>query len=916
MSRGRPGSGMPSCGRFLRGAACVALVAATAAAPSGAQSPAPTPRETFVAPPDTIPGTPVVKSADPRSYVVVAVPAPAQLSGSEALDFHVSTPAQIPLLSRRSGRIDATGSQLLLTLGLPADAAAGALAAARVTFTAEGSAPVSVPVTLLVSRVRAVRIASPERLAGLYPGARAELTVQLTNAGNLADTVTLDVEAPAGWEIAGWGAPLELAIGQTAALPLRFRVPEQASTGDFFVRIRARGASVRLAEAGVSVHVGDRSSAMAAPGPTVRAAVAGVAGSEPGTGALQIEATGPLTADWSIDAQSTMLTGPTTTSAIRGLARVGTYVTSPTVRLWSPSSQLTAGNVQTPLNEITGVTAFGRGVAAQHTFASLGTFDVMAARPQTLLEEGEAGELLGLRHRARGSGVEVSTTAARLDAGWARLDAYGLDVQSTGGPSAQIGGGLAYRDYGDGSGMGVRVAAQHSRDDRHFELRAVHAPGGSRAFAPASDQLSGAASFRLAPRWSAGGSVFLSRDENVALQSIDSRSWSIFQQFRPRPLTTARVELRASGFDARGEHLAFGTRETAVAGALSTFGARSFSLYGSLGRIERSVDQEPLGRVVSSGPQLGLSGSAAQSWSRGTAQLEVRYQRTAPGMGYLAEQLSMGVSADRVRVTVADQPLTLNASLLHTAWGAEKGRGTTIARGGVSVTLPSDLALSLGLERNPFFRSASGSASWLVSLRLERSAVLPRLGLGSADGTVYQDLDGNDRRDDGEPGMPDVLVRRSGQSARTDVAGRYRFSARVSGEVKLDVSSLPAGWVVNEDVGSGRDFAVVPTSRIRVQLELVPSPLFAIRPPDLGRVEVLARDATGREWLARRAEAGQAVFDDLPAGDYTLVIDAARVQEPLTPQGGEVSFRVRGGAPAEFSVALAGRPIRSPSGTP
>jgi hypothetical protein len=83
-------------------------------------------------------------------------------------------------------------------------------------------------------------------------------------------------------------------------------------------------------------------------------------------------------------------------------------------------------------------------------------------------------------------------------------------------------------------------------------------------------------------------------------------------------------------------------------------------------------------------------------------------------------------------------------------------------------------------------------------------------------------------------------------------------------------------------------------------------------------VDVLARDGRGREWLARRVEAGAAVFDDLPAGDYTLVIDAARAREPLTPQGGEVSFRVFGGAPLQLSVALAGRPIRTSSagGTP
>jgi hypothetical protein len=410
--------------------------------------------------------------------------------------------------------------------------------------------------------------------------------------------------------------------------------------------------------------------------------------------------------------------------------------------------------------------------------------------------------------------------------------------------------------------------------------------------------------------------VFVSRDGNAAVQAIDSRTWSIFQQFRPRPMTTARLELRGTDFDARGETLAFGTEELILTAGLSSLnGVWFYSLNSSLARIQRMVDQAPLGRVVNRGPQLGVSGTAGWTGPTGTVQMELRHQRTEPGMGYLARQLTLGVNADRVAVTVADRPILLNGSVLYTSWGTGRGGGATVARAGAALPLPGEVALALAIERNPFFRTDSDRASWVFSVRLERAAVLPRLSLGSADGAVYQDLNGSGRRDEGEAGMPDVLVRRSGSSARTDATGAYRFADRIGGESVLDVSSLPAGWILHADAQRGRDeIGVVPTSRVSVELDLVPSPLFAIRPPDLSRVDVLVRDAAGREWLARRLDDEVVVFDALPAGEYTLAIDAARAGEPLRPEGDDVRFRVEAGAPLGLHVPLVGRPLRMAPG--
>lgn len=864
-------------------------------------------------PGDTTVLAPVVREADPRGFVVVAVPVPTQLRGGPVA-YQVSTAPSVSLLSARSGVVAANGpASVLLTFGVPADAAAGPLEAARTTFSSEGKiVTVAVPVTLEISRVREVRLDAPPTVTGLYPGARPEVTLRLTNAGNLPDTVVVETDAPDGWEMGDGDVRMVLPVGRPQPVTLRLDVPETTGIGDFFLNVRVRDPASpdSLAGAVVRMNVGERSAVLAMPGASVRAALAlvGGTGRESGGSALQLDAQGPLAGGWSIDGRATILAGPSTTTAVRGLARVGTYVTSPTVRLWSASSSLTAGNVQFPGGELTGATAYGRGFSAQHRTGSLGSFDLMAARAQIGAAEDE-GLLMGVRHSAEWRGFGLSTTAATLEAERGRLDAFGADLTTPtlATNSAEL--GLAWRDHGEGAGLGWRAAARHSREDRHLEVHAMHAPGGSRAFAVARDRFGGAASLRILPRWSMGGDFLVSRDENTVLSAVESRSWSIFQQLSPRPMTTLRLELRSGGFEGRGDAVAFGTEELALnAGMSSLRGAWFYSLNGSLARLVRSVDQEPLGHVVNRGAQIGTSATAGWAGTEGRVQLELRHQRTDPGMGYLAQQLTLGLSADRIRASVAELPVTLNGSVLHTSWGGG-GSGATVIRGGAAVPLTDDMEAGVGFERNPFFRTASGAASWVFSVRLERRATLPRFGLGSSDGFVFQDLDGDGRKDEGEPGMPNVSVRRGGLIARTDAAGAYRFAQPAEGEVLLDVGTLPVGWLLGSE-GGGADIAVVPTSTVRIDLELVPSPIFAIRPPDLGSVDVLLVDRAGREWLGRRAGEGAVFFDALPAGEYTLLVDASRANEQLRPADGDVTFRVDGGSPTTLRVPLVGRPIR------
>src|SRR5690606_20874927 len=128
-----------------------------------------------------------------------------------------------------------------------------------------------------------------------------------------------------------------LEVGQTEARTIRLYVPRETGPGDFFLGVTVRADDAALAEALVTLHVGNRASSMSAPGPTLTTALSGVAGTEPG-GALEVRAQGPLWGDWSIEGFGALVTGDDDSNVLRGLARVGTYALSPSLRLWSPTT--------------------------------------------------------------------------------------------------------------------------------------------------------------------------------------------------------------------------------------------------------------------------------------------------------------------------------------------------------------------------------------------------------------------------------------------------------------------------------------------------------------------------------------------------------------------------------------------------
>jgi hypothetical protein len=175
-------------------------------------------------------------------------------------------------------------------------------------------------------------------------------------------------------------------------------------------------------------------------------------------------------------------------------------------------------------------------------------------------------------------------------------------------------------------------------------------------------------------------------------------------------------------------------------------------------------------------------------------------------------------------------------------------------------------------------------------------------------GYVYQDMNGNHRRDRGEAGVAGAIVRRGSETSIADENGKYRVGGNGAQPVVVDEASLPDGWT-----GSGPsrgDLAVSLSRSAQVELVVAPRSGISAVEVDLTKALVIARDAAGREWSARMTGPSTATFDALPVGVYTLDFDLTQLGEPLAPRGEVPPLVVDGKESRSLTITLDPRPIR------
>jgi hypothetical protein len=197
---------------------------------------------------------------------------------------------------------------------------------------------------------------------------------------------------------------------------------------------------------------------------------------------------------------------------------------------------------------------------------------------------------------------------------------------------------------------------------------------------------------------------------------------------------------------------------------------------------------------------------------------------------------------------------------------------------------------------------------WILGIRFEHSLVVPMLRTPGSAGYVYEDLNGNQRRDDGEPGVAGAVVRRGSESATADANGKYRLGGDNRVPITIDEASLPDGW---SPIGAARgDLGVTLSTSAEVELLVAPRSGIAPVQVDLSKARVIARDSAGREWIAAMTGPTTATFQSLPVGTYKLDFDLSDLSEPLVPRAPIPPLLIAGKESRSITITLDPRPIR------
>lgn len=850
---------------------------------------------------------PVVFTADVRSFQIVRIPIPSELRGADTITVNVQIEAGFNMIgAQRAVLTGRTATEdVLVTFGVPADTRAGPHLVAHAIFRA-GDREIDVPIETRVKPVYRITLTVESELADIEPGDRIELHARFANLGNTTDTILVAVETPGQWQSVIRDSALVIGPGDAAIRKVRLAIPKNSGTGSFFVRTRATSLGSGAA-AVTTLSVGNTNPQNAPPGPSARMAV-GTVGAREGSSALvaQLAISGRLTNAMYVDGRAS--TQPSVDAAgIRGLARVGSYVTTPHFAAWSSTWRFNAGSAVADFGDVVGVNAGGRGVSLEYDDDHT-SYEVLAARPVSSGAGYSGGSIIGGQYASRIGFAKVGGSASRLRMPglYARsLSAYGLDLAANASESVVLSGTVAYRDFDTGTGIGWAAKLDHRKSRNHAELRLVHAPGGSAAFARAENELGASFSRAITDRYNVAASYFKSTDTDVAASDVRSNVIRLVQQYRLTDRLQVRADAQVSDFDVQGDPFSFSNGEKRVgAGATATYGRITYSTDFAVARLSRGIQTSDID-ATDTGGHYSWRGILSRPLTYGALQLEASYEHNGPGTGYVSGQTLVSARADRAQLPFGPRNLSVDAEIGYNRWAGI--RSFTSYRAGATYLLPFGTEVSAAVERNPLLYTPSGKPPVVFALRVEKSIGLPRLMTGRAVGVVFQDYNGNGRQDDGEAGMPNIVVMRGNARAVTGRDGSYRFWETGRGRPAADPVSLPYGWIVN-DKSSDHNIALTPTTSVEVVLQ--PGAAERLRNINLTNVVVMARDEFGRSWTARRTSRETAVFEALPVGSYEIDLDFAALGEPLRIDGPTPRVTVTRETSARIVVSVSGRPLR------
>lgn len=863
----------------------------------------------------------VTVSGAPRSFQVVSIPVPDALAQVMKLDIEVVPHGDFVVLGPRTRSLPSSSRRRVgVTIGIPASALAGRLVAAEARFSSPASPTLVVPVEIDINLVRQIVLRPKSGPINGQAGNDVIIPFDIVNSGNARETVSADLTLPSGWASRDvHPSAIVIQPGETVKRRARLKIPALSSTGSSFVQIDLRSGADTLASEMMTVEVFNSSSIGREAGPLITTAISH-AMDENGRAnrVFTLAATGALYDSVRIDArmsQGSALGG----AASNAFAHLGTYQSAAAVTLSAPSGQLSLGNTGTSFSDLTGLYPYGQGALLHLQHPGWGLLG-MGALSLPAVGSTQRKPMVGLRAERLFGDAQLSTSFSHLaDAGTSprRLDALGVGAAVPSIFGSTFKAEIAERRFQDGSGLGWSSGLVRTGPESNEELRVTHAPGGSDAFARATNELVANVSERLSSRTSVSASAWRTTDATSVFSGLKSNGFSLRPQYALRSATTIAIEARSYLFDATSRPTpsntggGFGSREEQLGISFSTY-VRQYYLNSSayIGNVTRSVSPSGQSTVTDRSPRNYWTTSAGWSGVGGVVEVQTRIEQTRDRGGFVNQQSMFGIRAEQVVLPWLGGIRGEGDLQRVNSFG---GDNSAIMRAGIAIPLVNGFTLKVDAEHNSIFRSVTGRVPWIVGARFEHALTVPMLRTPGTSGYVYEDQNGNQRRDPHEPGVPGAIVRRGGETAVADAAGKYRVGGDSRQPITIDEASLPDGWSAS---GAGRgDLSVSLSTSAEVELVVAPRSGISAVQVDLSKAHVIARDSAGGEWAAIMTGPTTATFQSLPVGTYKLDFDLSELSEPLVPRGPIPMLIVTGKDSKSITVTLDPRPIRMWNGS-
>ncbi|MDQ3674804.1 MAG: NEW3 domain-containing protein, partial [Gemmatimonadota bacterium] len=757
----------------------------------------------------------IIASGAPRSYQVVSLEVPASVGQASYFQLEILPRGEFVVLGsmNRYFPSEARTTRIPITIGIPASALAGRLLAAEARFSVNGAPTLIVPVEINVGLVRRLALRPLPAPSG-PAGSDVMLRFDVENLGNARETVDVQLTLPAGWasrELRHRAVVIE--PGTTVQRRARISIPRLSSTGSSFVTLDLKTGSELLASSTVTLEVFNSGSIASHAGPQLVSSISQATDENRHRSRVySLSASGALFDSVRIDArmsQSSSL-GAAASSAF---ARMGTQYSAPSVVLSSPSGQLSMGNTGTSFSELTGLYPYGEG-ALLHIRKPGWDLITLGARSIDQAGLGRREPMLGVRLERQLGDLRLSSSISHLADGGASprsLDAVGVGAAVPAPFGSTFKAEVAERRFSGGRGIGWSSELVRTQVGSSEQFRLTSAPGGSDAFARGTREMVANVSERLTARSMISASAWRTVDETSVFSGLTSSGFSLRPQYDIRSGTTIALEGRSYLFDATSRAAAtntgssFGSRESQVGLSVSTRVRQYYANTSAfLGNVSRS--SAPLGQVVirDRAPRNYWTTTAGWAGIGGMLEAQARIEQTRDRGGVVNQQNVFGIRGEQI-VAGWLGGIRAEADLQRShGFGTET---SALVRGGLSIPLINGFAIKLEAERNSIFRSIAGGTPWVFGTRIEHALTLPMLRTPGTTGYVYQDVNGNHRRDRGEAGVAGAIVRRGAETSGADESGKYRLGGDARQLVAVDEASLPEGWA-----GSGASHGDLPVT--------------------------------------------------------------------------------------------------------